>query len=84
MPVDLSVCKRGDKLMSTHGAQLEYISTTPWSGYTYLDHVVRYVKDENGKSYLNNTYGTRTNEGYVFEKNRKPEIDHDIVKIIPQ
>mgnify|MGYP006321124579 FL=1 len=38
--VDLSKCKKGDILISTHGAKLEYISKTPWKHYTYLDHVV--------------------------------------------
>jgi len=26
--------------------------------------------------------GTRTNDGYVFALNRKPETDHDIVEVI--
>lgn len=79
--IDLSKCKKGDTLVSTHGAILEYISPTPWGEYTYLDHVVRYVQDKDGKEFPPNTYGTRTNDGFVFAKNRKPEVDHDIKEI---
>jgi hypothetical protein len=28
--VDLSKCKKGDILISRHGAKLEYIAPTPW------------------------------------------------------
>lgn len=80
--VDLSKCKKGDILISTHGAKLEYIAPTPWKQYTYLDHVVRYIKDSDGSSFGKNNYGTRTNDGFVFANNRDPELDHDIAKII--
>ena len=76
--VDLSTCKKGDMLISSHGAILEYISPTPWGSYKYLDHVVKYPSDEFGDE----NYGTRTNDGFVYAKNRKPEIDHDIVEIV--
>lgn len=76
--IDLSTCKRGDVLISSHGLQLEYICKTPWMGYKYLDHVVKYPPNEFGDE----NYGTRTNDGFVFAKNRKPEIDHDIIEII--
>lgn len=79
--VDLSKCKNGDTLVSIHGAILEYVAPTPWKDYTYLDHVIRYVQDEHGNEYPPNTYGTRTNDGFVFAKNRKPEVDHDIKEI---
>ena len=82
MSVDLNKCKKGDILISSHGAKLEYISKTPWKQYYYLDHVVRYVEDENGESMGDENYGTRTNDGFTFAKNRLPEIDNDIVKII--
>ena len=80
--IDLRNCKRGDILISSHGAKLEYISPTPWKYYEYLDHVVKYIEDEHGKPYEEEMYGTRTHDGFVFKKNRMPEIDHDIVKII--
>jgi hypothetical protein len=82
--VDLRDCKPGDKLISSQGAVLEYIAPTPWNNYTYLDHVVRYVKDKDGNSFgnSNNNYGTRTHDGFVFKNFRIPEEDHDIVEII--
>lgn len=80
--VDLSKCERGDILISTHGAKLEYIAPTPWRHYTYLDHVVRYIEDGRGDRFSKDNYGTRTNDGFVFAFNRKPETDHDIVKVI--
>lgn len=80
--VDLSNCEKGDILISSHGAKLEYVCPTPWKHYTYLDHVVRYVEDENGKKFSADNYGTRTNDGFVFAQNRIPETDHDIVQII--
>jgi len=76
--IDLSTCEKGDILISSRGLELEYISKTPWKEHSYLDHVVKYPKDEFG----DDNYGTRTNDGYVFAKNRHPETDHDIVKII--
>ena len=80
--IDLSKCEKGDMLISSQGAKLEYISPTPWKYYNYLDHVVKYIEDENGVKYKDDNYGTRTNDGFVFLKNRIPETDHDIVKII--
>lgn len=80
--IDLSKCKKGDILISTHGAKLEYIAPTPWKNFTYLDHVVRYIEDENGKAFEPNSYETRTNDGFVFKYNRMPDTDHDIEKII--
>lgn len=81
--VDLNKCKKNDILISCQGATLKYISKTPWKYYTYLDHVVQYIVDKNGKSFGKENYGTRTNDGFVFTKNRKPETDHDIIKILP-
>ena len=76
--IDLNTCKKGDILISSLGLKLEYIGKTPWKHYSYLDHVVKYPSDEFGDE----NYGTRTNGGFVFAKNRKPETDHDIVEII--
>lgn len=80
--VDLRNCKKGDVLISSQGAKLEYISPTPWSHLSYLDHVVRYIENKDGKSFGKKNYGTRTHDGFVFAKNRIPETDHDIVQII--
>jgi len=80
--INLNNCKKGDKLISSQGSELEYVSKTPWKHYTYLDHVVRYVKDKEGKKEPRGNYGTRTNDGYVFAINRIPQTDHDIIKII--
>ena len=71
--VDLSTCVRGDKLLTSRGNVVEYVSKTPFEYHTYLDHVIRYS---------NGSYGARTNDGYVFLNNRKPETDEDIIKII--
>lgn len=80
--VDLRNCKKGDLLLTSQGSILEYICPTPWKYYRYLDHVVRYVKDKDGKEFTEDNYGTRTNDGFVFAKNRKPETDHDVIKIL--
>jgi|TARA_R110000824_G_scaffold394396_2_gene594183 hypothetical protein len=80
--IDLSKCKKGDVLISSQGAKLEYIAPTPWNHYTYLDHVVRYVEDSDGKRFDDNNYGTRTNDGFVFAFNRIPKTDHDIVEVL--
>lgn len=76
--IDLNTCKPGDILVSSHGLRLTYVCKTPWKYLTYLDHVVKYPEDEYGKD----NYGTRTNDGFTYAKNRKPETDHDIVEII--
>lgn len=69
-------------LISCHGFIFEYISTTPWRHYTYLDHVVRYIEDMDGNSLGSENYGTRTDKGYAFRHNRKLG-DNNIVLIIP-
>ena len=80
--IDLNKCLPGDLLISKHGLSLEYVSKTPWGIYNYLDHVVKYIEDPIGGGAINgDSYGTRTNDGYVFSKMRKPS-DHDIVKVI--
>ena len=73
--VDLRTCKKGDTLISALGAELEY--DRPCTESEYMDHLVKYKDEDKGQ-------GTRTHDGYVFENNRKPETDHDIVKIIHQ
>jgi len=71
--VDLRKCEKGDILISALGAELKYVRPTKDS--EYLDHVVEYIDDNMGE-------GTRTHDGYVFQKNRIPATDHDIVRII--
>lgn len=82
LKIDLSTCKPGDILISSQGAKLEYVAPTPYEFYTYLDHVVKYIEDANGKPFPGQPLGTRTNDGFVFRKNRDPKFDHDIIKII--
>jgi hypothetical protein len=79
--INLNQCQKGDILISRNGTVLQYTSPTPYKNYTYLDHVVKYIKDRNGNSF-NNNYGTRTNDGYVFAKKRMPQHDEDIKYII--
>ena len=71
--IDLRECTPGDILISSLGAKLRYVK--PLSPDNYMDHEVEYLEPNKGN-------GTRTHEGYVFRKIRKPEFDHDIVKII--
>lgn len=80
--IDLRNCKPGDLLLTSQGSLLEYVAPTPWKQYTYLDHVVKYIKDKDGKEFSENNYGTRTHDGFVFAKYRRPETDHDIVEIL--
>ena len=77
--VDLRTCKNGDILISALGAKLKYIRPTNES--EYLDHYVQYLEIDGKK--IENSFGTRTHDGFVFGKNRIPETDHDIVQIIP-
>lgn len=73
--VDLRTCKEGDILISALGGLLKYIR--PTTETEYLDHYVQHLD-----KYLGD--GTRTDDGYVFKFNRKPETDHDIIAIIPK
>ena len=68
--VDLRECKKGDKLVSKHGMILTYIGPLPESNY--MDHEVKYP---------NGSFGSRTNDGFTFRKDRR-DTDHDIVEII--
>ena len=81
--IDLSKCKKGDILISTHGAVLKYLAPTPYNGICYLDHVVRYIRTPDNGILKTKCLGTRTNDGFVYAKNRMPESDHDIAKVIP-
>lgn len=75
--IDLNTCVKGQKLKSKHGLILTYIGKLP-EGH-YYDHEVEYPSIP---PYGSNSKGTRTNDGFVFRKNRAPE-DHDIVEILP-
>ena len=78
--IDLHTCEEGDILISSHGHKLIYVRKT--KEFEYLDYIVKYYEKDDGTKYSLNCMGSRTNDGYVFKKNRMPEIDHDIVKII--
>ena len=70
--IDLSVCKRGQKLVSKCGLILTYIEPLPEENY--YDHLVNYP---------DGTKGTRCNDGYVFRNIRNEEYDYDIIEILP-
>lgn len=78
--VDLRTCKSGDILLSALGGILEYVR--PTDTHEYLDHYVKYLHLPDSSVSMNNNFGTRTHDGFVFKKKRIPETDHDIVKII--
>lgn len=84
--IDLSICDTGDILISSKGSILQYVCKTPWGVYKYLDHVVKYICTKEGYSFAEisgePSYGTRTNDGFVYRNNRDPKVDNDIVKII--
>lgn len=80
--IDLSKCEKGDILISSQGSVFEYIAPTPWLHHTYLDHVVRRIKDTEGKIPPDNQFVTRTNDGYAYKNKRMPEFDEDIIQII--
>ncbi|MFW5847490.1 MAG: hypothetical protein ACOCVF_01035 [bacterium] len=79
--VDLRKCNRNDILISALGAKLKYVR--PTTEREYLDHYVQYIEMPDGTK-PKNQFDTRTDDGYVFKIKRRPEIDHNIVEIIPQ
>ena len=76
--INLNNCKKGDILISKHGAILKYLEPLPEEHY--YDHSVEYVYLEGGLNKGN--LGTRTDDGFVF-KNKRLDTDHDIIAIIP-
>jgi len=82
--IDLSICKKGDILISHLGGILEYVKPLPEEHY--FDHEVKYLKvlKDNGDEFpeFGGSSGTRTNEGFVYKNNRIKESDHDIIAII--
>jgi hypothetical protein len=71
--INLRLCKEKDILISKHGKKFEYLEPTP---NHYFDHNIRSLDGE-----FKGQIHSRTHEGYVFRKNRKPE-DHDIVQVL--
>jgi hypothetical protein len=82
-PVDLRLCKKGDILISRHGAILRYVKPTD-EDFMYnkgFTHLVKYDKNEVLGIHTSNSHGTRTNDGRVFVNKSLPE-DHDIAFVI--
>lgn len=77
MPVDLSTCVPGQRLISSHDIILTYVGRIPETDNCYKCGYVHVVRYPNGNC------GTRTNDGYVYAtpSKRLPE-DHDIVEIM--
>lgn len=78
-PIDLRTCKPGDKLRSKHGLILTYVGPNPYGTADVYPHHVKYPYD---KTYGSESYGTRTDDGFVMRTNRL-DSDHDIVEVIP-
>ena len=72
MSVDLRQCNPGDKLLTKHGTIMEYVGPNDSYFHTVFPHRVKYPNGE---------FGSRTDEGWVFRFNRRPE-DEDIVEIL--
>lgn len=75
MKIDLRNCKKGDILISSLGAKLQYIGAID-KNHPY-NHRVKYLEGGVGG-------GTRTDDGKVYQNTGNPNIDHDIVEIIPK
>lgn len=69
--IDLSACKENDLLITSRGGIVRYVKAIDPEVY-YFDHEI---------IYSNGSRGTRTNDGYVFRKNRL-DTDANIVKIV--
>ena len=70
--IDLNLCKEGDKLKTIHGTILTYICKLPPG--SYYEHKIQYP---------DGSFGTRTDEGFTYKKNRLLE-DEDVCEIIGQ
>lgn len=79
--VDLRQCEEGDILISALGATLRYVGLSKRSTKKDYPHEVEYLYSPYGK-FRGLGNGDRTDDGYVFRKNRIPETDHDIVMVI--
>jgi hypothetical protein len=67
---DMNQCKEGDLLESIHGVKLEYVGK---NGTATFPHRVKYLYEH----FPDNSFGTRTEEGFVYDNKPLPE-DHDI------
>lgn len=70
--LSLSVCKKGDLLLSKSGLVLKYVKKLGL--HAYYDHEI---------TYPDGSRGTRTDDGHVYrsEDKRLPD-DHDVIKIL--
>ncbi len=77
--IDLRECEKGDFLICSNGALLEYVR--PCTEDEYLDHRVRYLFLPDVE--VNDScYGTRTHNGISFPNNPVPETDQDVIMMI--
>ena len=77
---DMKQCKPGDKLISCHGLILTYVGLNENDTSGNYPHRIQYPNDE---IYGSNSFGSRTDDGFVFKYKRMPE-DHDIVGFAPK
>lgn len=68
---DLNKCTKGDRLLSSLGLVLTYVRKCTEGEYG--DHVVKYP---------DGSQGMRFNDGYVYQFNRLPNYDHDIIEVL--
>ena len=68
--VDLRNCKPGDILVTRSGKTVTYVRPLP--KHDYMDHEIKYA---------NGAYGSRTDDGYVYRRNRL-DTDEDIISIL--
>jgi hypothetical protein len=68
--VDLTKCKRGQKLLTNKGTIIEYIEN---NGNNPFPHCIKYP---------NGGIGSRTNEGWTYLNSPLP-MDEDVVYIFP-
>lgn len=73
MEIDLSTCKFGQKLKTKQGKIVFYGGLNDGPFVNRYPHLI---------FYQNGSRGSRTNDGFVYAKNRLPE-DADIVEILP-
>ena len=75
--IDLNTCEEGDILICSTGAKLEYVQKTGMNAY--YEHLVKYIELPDGTK-PKDSFGTRTNDGFCFRKNRRPD-DHNVIAI---
>lgn len=84
--IDLRVCKPGDYLISSLKGVLVYESNNIDIKCEYPHYIRHKYLYKNGSFIECSELGqcSRTDGGYVYRFNRIPEIDHDIIYIIPK